>query len=104
MPRHRRQWQPQLFYHVVMRGNNRQNIFNDTLDYREFFRAAYAFLDTAQIPTYFKLPTQQTTEYLWSLYRTRRPKNGASYRNYYDNLNSLHFKHLFWQVFFPCTN
>lgn len=44
MPRHRRQWQTQLFYHVVMRGNNRQNIFNDTLDYREFFRAlAYVY-------------------------------------------------------------
>lgn len=32
--------------------------------YKSNLKSPYAFLDTAQLPTYFKLPTQQTTEYL----------------------------------------
>lgn len=38
MPRQRRVWVPHLFNHVVMRGNNRQNIFIHERDFQEFFR------------------------------------------------------------------
>ncbi|WP_146549740.1 transposase [Rummeliibacillus suwonensis] len=41
MPRKRRAWSPDLFYHVVMRGNNRQVIFQHAEDYAEFFRSLY---------------------------------------------------------------
>lgn len=44
MPRRKRFWQPHFFFHVVMRGNNRQNIFNEQSDMNEFFRVlAYVF-------------------------------------------------------------
>lgn len=44
MSRKKRLWHPQLFYHVVMRGNNRQNIFNEQSDINEFFRVlAYVY-------------------------------------------------------------
>ena len=44
MPRRKRFWHPHLFFHVVMRGNNRQNIFNEQSDMNEFFRVlAYVF-------------------------------------------------------------
>ncbi len=45
MPRKRRTWNPKLFYHVVMRGNNRQVIFQSADDYAEFFRALYNAYD-----------------------------------------------------------
>lgn len=38
MPRQKRFWHPQLFFHVIMRGNNRQNIFNNYIDMNELFR------------------------------------------------------------------
>ena len=38
MPRKKRYWHPQVFFHVVMRGNNRQNIFNESADMNELFR------------------------------------------------------------------
>ncbi|RUL56542.1 MULTISPECIES: transposase [Lysinibacillus] len=38
MARKKRIWSPYHFNHVVMRGNNRQNIFNNVDDFREFFR------------------------------------------------------------------
>lgn len=38
MPRRKRVWFPHLYSHVVMRGNNRQNIFNYDRDFQEFFR------------------------------------------------------------------
>ena len=39
MGRMRRTWQPELYYHVTMRGNNRQNIFLNEGDVSLFFRA-----------------------------------------------------------------
>ena len=39
MGRMRRIWQPELYYHVTMRGNNRQNIFLNEGDVSLFFRA-----------------------------------------------------------------
>ncbi|TQR18296.1 REP-associated tyrosine transposase [Psychrobacillus soli] len=41
MGRMRRVWQPEIFYHVTMRGNNRQNIFLDEGDFALFFRALH---------------------------------------------------------------
>lgn len=41
MPRKKRIWSPYHFNHVVMRGNNRQNIFNTPQDIHEFFRIIY---------------------------------------------------------------
>lgn len=38
MGRKRRHWHPNMYYHVVMRGNNRQNIFRNSDDLRELFR------------------------------------------------------------------
>ncbi|SER66793.1 transposase [Psychrobacillus sp. OK032] len=35
----RRVWQPEIFYHVTMRGNNRQNIFINKADFALFFQA-----------------------------------------------------------------
>jgi len=32
MPRRRRDWNPNDYYHVIMRGNNRQNIFSNNED------------------------------------------------------------------------
>ena len=44
MGRMRRIWQPEIFYHVTMRGNNRQNIFLNDQDFELFFRALqYAY-------------------------------------------------------------
>lgn len=44
MARKKRVWSPDHFYHLVMRGNNRQNIFNNTDDFGEFFRIVeYAY-------------------------------------------------------------
>jgi REP element-mobilizing transposase RayT len=37
----RRIWQPEIFYHVTMRGNNRQNIFLNDGDFALFFRALH---------------------------------------------------------------
>ncbi|MGO1057661.1 transposase [Planococcus sp. FY231025] len=37
MGRNRRAWNPEVFEHVVMRGNNRQSIFRDTRDFQTFF-------------------------------------------------------------------
>lgn len=39
MGRMRRIWQPEIYYHVTMRGNNRQNIFLNEGDVSLFFRA-----------------------------------------------------------------
>ncbi|MFB5085970.1 transposase [Psychrobacillus sp. PGGUH221] len=39
MGRMRRIWQPEIYYHVTMRGNNRQNIFLNDGDFALFFRA-----------------------------------------------------------------
>ncbi|WP_186321299.1 transposase [Bacillus sp. FJAT-22090] len=41
MGRMRRIWQPEIFYHVTMRGNNRQNIFLEDGDFALFFRALH---------------------------------------------------------------
>ncbi|WP_391120217.1 transposase [Psychrobacillus sp. L3] len=41
MGRMRRIWQPEIYYHVTMRGNNRQNIFLNDGDFALFFRALY---------------------------------------------------------------
>lgn len=38
MPRKKRIWHPDVFNHIVSRGNNRQNIFLCDRDYIEFFR------------------------------------------------------------------
>ncbi|MGE7092182.1 transposase [Lysinibacillus sp. NPDC048646] len=38
MARKKRQWSPHHYNHVVMRGNNRQAIFNSAADYQAFFR------------------------------------------------------------------
>lgn len=38
MGRNRRAWNPAVFEHVIMRGNNRQNIFRDNGDFNSFFR------------------------------------------------------------------
>jgi len=38
MVRRNRNWHPNGFYHVIMRGNNRQNIFNGEGDVKEYFR------------------------------------------------------------------
>ncbi len=32
MSRRKRNWQPGTYYHVIMRGNNRSNVYNDELD------------------------------------------------------------------------
>lgn len=45
MPRKKRSWNPTLFYHVVMRGNNRQIIFQNEEDYAEFFRSMHYTYD-----------------------------------------------------------
>jgi len=41
MPRKRRIWNPDVFNHVVMRGNNRQNIFTTERDFLEFYRTLH---------------------------------------------------------------
>lgn len=41
MARKRRSWNPEMFDHVVMRGNNRQDIFHDNRDMAAFFRALH---------------------------------------------------------------
>ncbi|MFF2753577.1 transposase [Psychrobacillus sp. NPDC058041] len=41
MGRMRRIWQPEIFYHVTLRGNNRQNIFLNDSDFALFFRALH---------------------------------------------------------------
>lgn len=38
MGRKKRQWHPHYFDHIVVRGNNRQIIFNEAEDFAEFFR------------------------------------------------------------------
>jgi len=38
MGRRKRSWHPNGFYHITMRGNNRQNIFNDKIDISEYYR------------------------------------------------------------------
>lgn len=38
MGRPRRRWHPNGYYHIVMRGNNRQNIFNEKDDVQEYYR------------------------------------------------------------------
>lgn len=38
MSRKRRVWNPNLFEHAVVRGNNRRTIFHEPSDYRAFFR------------------------------------------------------------------
>lgn len=45
MARKKRQWNPNLYDHVVMRGNNRQNIFNNAEDMKEFFRVLHYAYD-----------------------------------------------------------
>lgn len=45
MARKNRVWHPNMFDHVVMRGNNRQNIYNSTDDVRELIRVFhYAYM------------------------------------------------------------
>lgn len=39
MARRRRDWKPNAYYHVVMRGNNRQNIFANDVDMFHFMRS-----------------------------------------------------------------
>lgn len=34
----KRNWHPNGYYHIVMRGNNRQNIFNGNEDIQEYYR------------------------------------------------------------------
>lgn len=41
MGRMRRIWQPEVYYHVTMRGNNRQNIFLNDGDFALFFRSLH---------------------------------------------------------------
>ena len=36
----RRVWQPEIFYHITMRGNNKQNIFKNKEDF--IFFTTYA--------------------------------------------------------------
>lgn len=38
MGRKRRHWHPGGYYHITVRGNNRQNIFIDDSDFHEYFR------------------------------------------------------------------
>ena len=45
MARKNRVWNPQYFDHVIMRGNNRQEIFRTNADFNEFFRVLhYAYM------------------------------------------------------------
>ena len=41
MARQKREWDPRMYYHVVMRGNNRQDIFKNEADMAEFFRVMH---------------------------------------------------------------
>lgn len=38
MVRSKRNWHPKGYYHITMRGNNRQNIFIDKADMNEYYR------------------------------------------------------------------
>ena len=38
MARRKRTWHPDGYYHITMRGNNRQNIFIDKTDIQEYYR------------------------------------------------------------------
>ena len=38
MERIRKRWQPEIYYHITMRGNNRQAIFKSEEDFALFFR------------------------------------------------------------------
>ncbi|MFS0576672.1 transposase [Sporosarcina sp. 179-K 3D1 HS] len=38
MARKRRAWHPKGYYHIIVRGNNRQNIFRNHEDVNEYFR------------------------------------------------------------------
>lgn len=38
MVRRKRNWHPKGYYHIIMRGNNRQNIFNGEQDVKEYYR------------------------------------------------------------------
>lgn len=38
MGRKRRLWHSKGYYHITMRGNNRQNIFSDNIDIQEYYR------------------------------------------------------------------
>ena len=39
MPRRKRNWHPNAYFHVVMRGNNRQNIFQTKEDVMQLMRS-----------------------------------------------------------------
>lgn len=45
MGRPKRVWHPKGFYHITMRGNNRQNIFNEKADVQEYYRIL-SYVDT----------------------------------------------------------
>src|SRR4051794_10669059 len=38
MVRRKRNWHPNGYFHIIVRGNNRQNIFNGRKDVNEYFR------------------------------------------------------------------
>lgn len=38
MARQERGWHPKGYFHIIIRGNNRQNIFNSKEDFHEYFR------------------------------------------------------------------
>jgi len=38
MVRRKRNWHPKGYYHIIMQGNNRQNIFNGEQDVKEYYR------------------------------------------------------------------
>lgn len=38
MARTKRNWHPNGYYHIIVRGNNRQNIFIDHIDMTEYYR------------------------------------------------------------------
>lgn len=45
MARKKRQWNPKMYDHVVMRGNNRQDIFKNHADIMEFLRVLHYAYD-----------------------------------------------------------
>lgn len=45
MVRRERNWHPNGYFHIVVRGNNRQNIFRDAKDMYEYFRVLQAVHD-----------------------------------------------------------
>ncbi|MEZ7172777.1 transposase [Sporosarcina sp. OR05] len=98
MARQRRVWSPHLYYHVVMRGNNRQEIFHHPSDYRmllqslhytyerhPFSLAAYCIMNN-----HYHLLIRSPVVHLGKVMGRLNKKYGDYYRSKYDYTGFLY--------------